>query len=189
MTNLLRRVRAALGIGVAWSLPWAAASALARAAIIYFLVPLPPDLSRVRMALVAVLTNGISGAVVGFVTGSAFAIILSVAERKRTLSRLSARRFSLWGAVAGGTTATALATLASLNGVGNLLFAISSIGVSVGMGAACAALTLRLARAKAEAPSQDAPGVQSSDSDALPSPNPLDDLHWTRRAQAGVKAR
>jgi hypothetical protein len=146
LKNLLRRIRGAIGMGLTWSIPWAAVSAVTRAAIIYFLVPLPADLSRLNVVLQAAITNGISGALIGFLTGTAFSLVLTMAERNRTLSSLSARRFALWGAAAGGVTATTLVTLTWSGGVPNLVFASSFITVSVALGAACAALTLRLAR-------------------------------------------
>lgn len=43
----------------------------------------------------------LNGAAAGFLAGAAFAVILSVAERKHTLEDLSLKRVALWGAVGG----------------------------------------------------------------------------------------
>jgi hypothetical protein len=87
MKSLLRRVRGILGTAFTWAIAWTGLGvgigALAGIGFGY-LVP---------MAL--------NGAAAGFLAGATFAVILSVAERHRTLQDLSLRRVALWGAVGG----------------------------------------------------------------------------------------
>jgi hypothetical protein len=87
MKKWLRRIRAAVTMGLLWALPWAIVAVL-----IGWVVD--PDESMDEMWWVI-------GAYPGFLGGVLFSIVLSIAERHRTLGELSIRRFGAWGAVAG----------------------------------------------------------------------------------------
>jgi len=93
MNQLLRRIRGIIGTGLTWAAAWiglgAGLGALAGFPLTYL----------VRIAL----TNSVGG----FIAGTAFATILSIAERKRTLGDLSLKRVALWGA-AGGVLVTSM---------------------------------------------------------------------------------
>jgi len=93
MNQLLRRIRGIIGTGLTWAAAWiglgAGLGALAGFPLTYL----------VRIAL--------SNSVGGFIAGAAFATILSIAERKRTLGDLSLKRVALWGA-AGGLLVTSI---------------------------------------------------------------------------------
>ena len=87
MNKLLRRVRGVLGTAFTWAVAWTGLGAglgLLAGIPFNFLIP---------MAL--------NGAAAGFIAGASFAVILSIAERHRTLEDLSLRRVALWGAVGG----------------------------------------------------------------------------------------
>ena len=87
MNRLLRRVRGILGTAFTWAIAWTGLGvgigALAGIQLSYW----------VPMAL--------NGAAAGFLAGTSFAVILSIAEKKQTLEDLSLRRVALWGAVGG----------------------------------------------------------------------------------------
>jgi hypothetical protein len=198
MTGLLRRIRGALVIGAAWALPWAATFTALR--VVYLFVrPFPSSLLR-QLGMTATV-----GAVVGFITGFAFSMILSIAERRGTIATLKTGRFALWGAaggmaadtlvrialtVVGIVGADALAQLAGPNfpSVWDRFWtfsAVSSSLVQAGvMGAVSAALTLRLARTADVLESE---RVHVADPLALHGPDLLDDLQ--QQGQMRAKAR
>ena len=118
--GILRKLRAVLVTAVVWAGSWALASQifLIAAAIIKG-VPLTflfPD-----YFLVAVIAWGSWGAL----SGVFFAGLLSVAESRRSIDKLSSRRIALWGAVAGG----ALPVITYL--ISQLVPTISIAGVTV----------------------------------------------------------
>jgi hypothetical protein len=94
MDSVLRRLRGLLGMGVTWAVGWA---------IIMFLIGNviqvvdPDSIDRGeepwRLALMV--------SVVGFISGSVFAMIFSSAERRKRIRDLSVLRSTLWGALGG----------------------------------------------------------------------------------------
>jgi hypothetical protein len=130
MKRWLRRLRAAIGIGLTWAAAWFGAG------------------------LVLLLIVGVGAAdvpfplffgLLGFLAGVTFSGVLGVVERRRTLDQMSLPRFAAWGAV-GGLLLAVLFVLAAGLGEGILVlgpvFALSS--------AACAAGSLALARRAGE---------------------------------------
>ena len=87
MNKFLRRLRGIVGTGLTWAVGWAGVT------IALNLLGGIPLQFLGRIAL--------SGAVWGFIAGGAFAVILSVAERRHTLEDLSLRRVALWGGIGG----------------------------------------------------------------------------------------
>lgn len=87
MKKWLRRIRAAVTMGLIWAVPWAIVAVL-----IGWVVD--PNESMEEMWWVI-------GAYPGFLGGVLFSIVLAIAERHRTLGELSVRRFGAWGAAAG----------------------------------------------------------------------------------------
>jgi hypothetical protein len=85
--NIMRKIRGMVGTGLTWAAAWIGLGA-GLGAIAGF-----PLGSLFRLAL--------SNSIGGFVAGASFALILSVAERKKTLNELSLKRVALWGAVGG----------------------------------------------------------------------------------------
>lgn len=133
MRRWLGRIRGALGMGFTWATAWLGAGT---ALWLGFLI----GGARVDLLEFAVLFS-----VTGMVSGTAFAGVLSIAERKRQLGELSLPRFAGWGAMVG--LGVSLVLMAALGGTatGQLLYA----GVLTTLGAGSAAGSLALAR-KAE---------------------------------------
>lgn len=133
MKKWLRRIRAAVTMGLMWAVPWAIV-----AVVIGMLVD--PDESMDEMW-------PLIGAYPGFLGGVLFSIVLSIAERRRNLSELSVRRFGAWGAAAGlviGVVPFMLGTPSGEIDVARLATIV--IGSFTLMSAASAAGSLALAR-------------------------------------------
>lgn len=87
----------------------------------------------------------------GAVSGAMFALVLRIAERRRTVETLSAARLAVWGAIGAASLPSILLAVdyarvdPGLRGYG-WEFAFAVVVVSAGVGAACAAATLALAR-------------------------------------------
>jgi hypothetical protein len=138
--SLLRKVRGLLGTAVTWAIAWIPLG-LIPIALIELLSGRPLHLAfLVRIA-------GALG-VVGAISGLAFGTILAIAERRHTLSTVSARRVAFWGSLG--------ALLAPGVSLGLFLLrdpdffeptmALRTLGISCLLGAACAGGTLYLAR-------------------------------------------
>ena len=137
MKKWLRRIRAAVTMGLIWAVPWAVVALLIGMIV-------DPDGSMDEMWPVI-------GAYPGFLGGVLFSIVLSIAERHRPLSELSVRRFAAWGAAAGlaiGVLPFLLGTPAAEINVARLATVV--IGSFTVMSAGSAAGSLVLAR-RAEA--------------------------------------
>ena len=87
MKGLLKRVRGILKTGAIWAGAW---------------IGLGMGIGAlVGIDLRFFLPMALNSAVAGFIAGASFAVILSVAERHRTLEDLSLRRVAMWGAGGG----------------------------------------------------------------------------------------
>ena len=133
MKKWLRRIRAAVTMGLLWAVPWAVVAVLLGMVV-------DPDGSMDEMWFLI-------GAYPGFLGGVLFSIVLAVAERRRKLSDLSIRRFGAWGAAAGlviGVLPFMLGTPSADIDVARLATVV--IGSFTMMSAASAAGSLALAR-------------------------------------------
>lgn len=133
MKKLLRRIRAAVTMGLLWAVPWAVVAVLIGMVV-------DPDESMDEMWFLI-------GAYPGFLGGVLFSILLAFAERRRHLSELSVRRFGAWGGVAGlviGVLPFTLGTPAADVDVARLATVV--IGSFTLVSAASAAGSLALAR-------------------------------------------
>jgi hypothetical protein len=86
------------------------------------------------------------GMIWGFAAGGAFAVVLSIAERRHTLADLSLRRVALWGGIGGGSLVLATVLILSLAGIPMTgeLFAIGlTVLLGVGFGTGTVALAKR----------------------------------------------
>ena len=92
MKGILRRIRGTVGTGLTWAVGWGIA-----------FLGFGLLLGRAQGELSSVAFRGVF---FGFVGGVSFALILSFAERRRTLDQLSLWRVALWGFV--GATALLL---------------------------------------------------------------------------------
>ena len=130
MSKWLRRIRGAIGMGLAWAIAWFAAGMV-------LLLIVGPDAADVPFPL--------GFGLLGFLAGATFSGVLGIAGGRRTFDQMSLPRFAGWGAFGGLLFAVIFVLAAGLGG-GVLLvlgpvFALSS--------AASAAGSLALAR-KAE---------------------------------------
>ena len=87
MSRWLKRVRAAVIMGLAWAVVWAPVGVLIG-------IVVDPDGSMDEMWVAA-------GAYPGFLGGVLFAAVLGIVAAHRRLDALSLRRFAAWGAGAG----------------------------------------------------------------------------------------
>ena len=126
MKNLLRRVRAAIGVGVVWGLAWLGAG------------------------LVLLLIVGFGAADVpfplffgflGFLAGAMFSGILGILGRRRRFGEMSLPRFAGWGAI-GGLLLSAIVNLVA--GPGGDMLVVAPVFAAAG--AISAMGTLALAR-------------------------------------------
>lgn len=134
----LRRIRGAIGMGVAWAAAWSAAGLVPRW-VFGFDADAPFPL--------------LFGAL-GFLAGITFSGLLVVAEGRRRFDQMSLPRFAAWGA-AGGLLLSALFARAASLGWGDVLAIVPTFGVA---SALCAAGSLALARRAARRELPDARG-------------------------------
>jgi hypothetical protein len=93
MRAFLRRCRGVLGMGLTWSVAWAALF-FALGVVIGIFDPdsIDPGEEPYRIAQI--------GAIVGCVAGTGFGLLISFGEARKKLLNLSLARAGLWGAVA-----------------------------------------------------------------------------------------
>lgn len=127
-----RRIRAALGMGVAWGLAWFAAGM-----VLLFIVGL--DAADVPFPL--------GFGLLGFLAGALFSLLLGVVARGRSFHQLSIPRFAGWGAAGGLLFAVLFVLTVTLTGSGALLDDLVFLGpLFAAAGAASAGGALALAR-------------------------------------------
>jgi hypothetical protein len=126
MHKLLRKLRGMSGVGFTWAVGWAILMFIL-GTIIGVVDPdsIDPGEEPWRLALMVT---------VGFISGSAFALILSSAEQRKSIRELSTWRAALWGALGGA----ALPLLTSMND--------SVLLNTIPLGAMFAASTVAIAR-------------------------------------------
>jgi hypothetical protein len=88
MQGRLRRIRAAVAMGLLWALVWAPVAVLIGTQLV------DPDDSMDEMWWMV-------GALPGFLSGVAFSVLLGIVARRRRLEELSVARVGGWGAAAG----------------------------------------------------------------------------------------
>ena len=127
MSKWLRRIRGALGMGLAWAMAWFTAGMV-------LLLIVGPDAADVPFPL--------GFGLLGFLAGATFSGVLGIVGGRRTFDQMSIPRFAGWGAVGGLLFAVIFVLAAGLGGsvllVLGPVFALSS--------AASAAGSLALAR-------------------------------------------
>ena len=137
MKKLLQRIRGAIGIGLTWAAGWAPIGAVAgwiTASLLHF-------------PMGTVITNyAVTFGVLGFLGGTIFSTVLSLAEGRRSFDQLSLPRFAAWGAM-GGLVLGGLSAAAGLLGAGFTILGAVIIGGSALLGAGSAAGMLVIARA------------------------------------------
>ncbi len=94
MNKWLKRIRGALGMGLAWAAAWFVVGA-----IFGLVAGIASVVTGVGAGLIlgSVLFFSVFFGMCGFVGGAAFAVVLGIAERRRRLDEMSLPRFSAWG--------------------------------------------------------------------------------------------
>ena len=98
--SLIRRIRAAVGIGVTWAVGWGVTGAVVFSGLWLALEPY----QRARLTTFAApadfrLAATGAAALVGLISGMLFALLLAAAERERDIDKVSGWRTALLGAV------------------------------------------------------------------------------------------
>ncbi len=119
MKRWLKRIRGAVGLGLTWAAVWFGVGAVF-------------DMLSGAPVNGALLENAFQAAVLGFLGGASFSVVLGIAEARRTFGEMSQWRFTSLGAASG------LVLSMVLGGSFVALFTL--------MGAGCAAGSLALAR-------------------------------------------
>ena len=137
MMKWLKRIRGAVGTGLTWAAAWFGVSVIFLSGLLVFGTP------PVGTGLAAVVANSVLLAVAGFIGGTAFSVVLGIAERRRRFDEMSLPRFAGWGAV-GGLLMSGL-LLTTWQGPFSLVTVVLVSALTL-MGAGSAAGSLALAR-------------------------------------------
>ncbi|MFN0181273.1 MAG: hypothetical protein ACKVZ0_20900 [Gemmatimonadales bacterium] len=128
----LRRIRAAVGIGLAWGLAWFGAGLLLLLIVGFGAADVPFPLFF---------------GLLGFLAGVTFAGVLGMVEGRRRFDQMSLPRFAGWGAVGGALLSVLFVSVVALAGDPALLEDLVFLGpIFAAAGAGSAAGSLALAR-------------------------------------------
>lgn len=153
MKTWLQRIRGAIGIGLTWAAGWAPLGALTGWV----------TGTALGFPLGVVTANyTVMFSLLGFLGGTIFSTVLSLAEGRRTFDRLSLPRFVAWGAL-GGLLLGGLAVTAGLLGAGPTIFGAVITGAATLLGAGSAAGTLVVARTAPRQPLLDGDAVTDAE--------------------------
>ena len=140
LSKWLKRIRAAVGIGLTWAVGWGFVGALL---LLFGVVTGGIPVGR----LVELILPLFRLSMVGFVGGGAFSVILGLAGGRRRFDEMSLPRFAGWGAMGSLLVYVAVSAIAALGGDP------STLGILIGggafaalLGAGCAAGSLAVAR-------------------------------------------
>ena len=131
MKKWLKRIRGAVGMGLAWAAVWTGVGAIV--GVVAWVLGLDPASGIAEGAAVT--------GIMGFVAGATFSTVLGITEGRRRFDEMSLPRFAFWGAVGG--------LLIGVLVVGGAVFAPgpgSVVGLLTLLGAGSAAGSLALAR-------------------------------------------
>ena len=129
MAGLLRRLRAALGMGLAWGVAWFLGG-------MALLLVVGPDAADVPFPL--------GFGMFGFFAGTLFSGVVSLVERNRAFDDMSIPRFAGWGALGGLLLSVAFVAVVALTGEVLPLEVLAPVFATAG--AVSAAGSLGLAR-------------------------------------------
>ena len=128
MKRWLRRIRGAFGTALTWAIAWSGVGAT---------LGLVWPNSSGRGVAASVVDGFIGWAILGFVSGATFSVVLGIAEGRRRLDEMSLPRFAAWGALGGLLLGT---VLFAMYGDGN--WAMGLVGTLLGAGSAAGSLAL-----------------------------------------------
>lgn len=101
MGQWVRRIRAAIGMGLIWAFGWFGAGLL-------LLLVVGLDAADVPFPL--------GFAALGFLAGATFSVVLGIVERRRRFDQLTLPRFAAWGALGGMLMSGVFILLVALSG-------------------------------------------------------------------------
>ncbi len=128
MKRWLKRIRGAFGTALTWAIAWSGVGAT-------FGLTWGGNSGR---GIAASIVDGFIGwAILGFVAGATFSVVLGSAEGRRRLDEMSLPRFAAWGALGGLLLGT---VLFAMYGDGN--WAMGLVGTLLGAGSAAGSLAL-----------------------------------------------
>jgi len=137
MKKWLKRIRGAVGMGLTWGAAWFGVGAILQ------------PVTAGAIVMVELFLGGLGFAMMGFIGGAAFSVVLGIAEGRRRFDEMSLPRFAGWGAV-GGFLIMVLVWVVITSGLRVTLPFVLVAGVvgALGalMGAGSAAGSLALAR-------------------------------------------
>ena len=141
MKNWLRRIRAAIGMGLTWAAGWAPLGA------ILGLMNFASGATAFGSGPAWLAFTSAVFAASGFLCGAAFSAVLGITEGRRRFDQMSLPRFAGWGAVGGLLVGGLLVTISvSLGGTPDLLDLFVNLGFVGLLGAGSSAGSLALAR-------------------------------------------
>ncbi len=126
MKRLLKRIRGAVGMGLAWAVVWAGVGAIV--GVVTTVLGLYHPASEI-------IEGAAYGVILGFVAGATFSTALGISEGRRRFDEMSLPRFALWGALG------ALLLSGYVQGADIVVYGVLPL-----LGAGCAAGSLALAR-------------------------------------------
>ncbi len=131
MKRWLKRIRGALGMGLAWAAVWTGVGAIV--GVVAWVLGLDPASGIAEGAAV--------GVIMGFVAGAAFSTVLGITEGRRRFDEMSLPRFAAWGAVGSFLLALPLLLLSDPLAL-DWVFGISGVVALLGAGSAAGSLAL-----------------------------------------------
>lgn len=137
MMKWIKRIHGAIGIGLTWAAGWVPIGAMTgwvTATVLGF----PRGVVTANYAVLF--------GVLGFVGGTIFSTVLSLAEGRRSFNQLSLPRFAAWGGL-GGLLLGVFAVTAGILGAGLTALGVVITVAATLLGAGSAAATLVLANA------------------------------------------
>jgi len=128
MKKWLRRIRGAIGMGLAWAIAWFGAGVLLLMVVGFGAADVPFPLGF---------------GMLGFFAGATFSVVLGVVEGGRGFEQLSLPRFAGWGAVGGLLLAVIFVLVGALLGDTTLdIVVLGSVFAIAGAGSAAGSLAL-----------------------------------------------
>lgn len=128
MKRWLQRLRGVVGTALTWAVGWCIAGMLIGTTGLFG-----------NLALVEYVIFGGVFAVLGFIGGTAFSVVLSLIEGRRRFDQMSLSRFAVWGAIGGALMSLTVTALGEGGGLATWVFYMA-------LGSGSAAGSLAVAR-------------------------------------------
>ncbi len=131
MKKWLKRIRGALGMGLAWAAVWAGVGVIIGVAT-----------TVLGLYSASEIAEGVAaGVIMGFMAGATFSTVLGITEGRRRFDEMSLWRFAFWGALGTLLMSWLLTATGTVTAAGIVTYAVLPL-----LGAGSAAGSLALAR-------------------------------------------